>query len=99
MVRNHQGNKQPIEPSLVNQTTSKADYTTVLAYFNKYIPCNLGKRYRAKILKMCTNLNYNVYKAVFLNSSDVFIVFEILKSKLFEVLIACHWLDFSSEIE
>ena len=28
MVRNHQGNKQPIEPSLVNQTTSKADYTT-----------------------------------------------------------------------
>ena len=26
---NHQGNKQPIEPSLVNQTTSKADdYTT-----------------------------------------------------------------------
>ena len=29
MVRNHQGNKQPIEPSLVNQTTSKADYTTV----------------------------------------------------------------------
>lgn len=48
---------------------------------------------------MCTNLNYNVYKAVFLNSLDVFIVFEILKSKLFEVLIACHWLDFSSEIE
>ena len=30
MVRNHQGNKQPIEPSLVNQTTSKADYTTKL---------------------------------------------------------------------
>ena len=29
MVRNHQGNKQPIEPSLVNQTTSKADYTTL----------------------------------------------------------------------
>ena len=29
MVRNHQGNKQPIEPSFVNQTTSKADYTTV----------------------------------------------------------------------
>ena len=28
MVRNHQGNKQPIELSLVNQTTSKADYTT-----------------------------------------------------------------------
>ena len=28
MVRSHQGNKQPIEPSLVNQTTSKADYTT-----------------------------------------------------------------------
>ena len=48
---------------------------------------------------MCTNLNYNIYKAVFLNSLDVFIVFEILKSKLFEVLIACHWLDFSSEIE
>lgn len=48
---------------------------------------------------MCINLNYNVYKAVFLNSLAVFIVFEILKSKLFEVLIACHWLDFSSEIE
>ena len=31
MVRNHQGNKQPIEPSLVNQTTSKADYTTVIS--------------------------------------------------------------------
>ena len=31
MVRNHQGNKQPIEPSLVNQTTSKADYTTFSA--------------------------------------------------------------------
>ena len=29
MVRNHQGSKQPIEPSLVNQTTSKADYTTL----------------------------------------------------------------------
>ena len=27
-VRNHQGNKQTIKPSLVNQTTSKADYTT-----------------------------------------------------------------------
>ena len=35
MVRNHQGNKQPIGPSLVNQTTSKADYTT----FKKFDEC------------------------------------------------------------
>ena len=38
MVRNHQGNKQPIEPSLVNQTTSKADYTTLLTkHFNSAV--------------------------------------------------------------
>ena len=41
MVRNHQGNKQPIEPSLVNQTTSKADYTTEGKIFRDYY-------YRAK---------------------------------------------------
>ena len=37
MVRNHQGNKQPIEPSLVNQTTSKADYTNKVEAIFSYI--------------------------------------------------------------
>ena len=53
MVRNHQGNKQPIELSLVNQTTSKADYTTICyqmpAWRNGYRFWLLIKGFRVRI--------------------------------------------------
>jgi len=49
MVRNHQGNKQPIEPSLVNQTTSKADYTTDAKFLQHFHTGFYWHYFRSKV--------------------------------------------------